>query len=121
MNIKIFLIASFVLLCSGVFFWLREHKRFPLPTWRKVLVWLGTIALTVSLFTFSRLLSEVQRAEAQNEDLQVSTLLPLIRIGFWSACGAFVIVWFATDKSRVFLLVSSLLIWILWTAAAMGV
>jgi hypothetical protein len=47
--------------------------------------------------------------------------LPLMRIGFWSALGAFLIGWFATDKSRVFLLISSLLIWILWTAATMGV
>ena len=121
MNIKIFLIASFVLLCLGVFFWLREHRHFPLPTWRKVLVWLGLIALTVSVFTFRIFFSEVQRVEVRNEDLQVSTLLPLIRIGFWSAFGGFVMAWFATDKSRVFLLISSLSIWILWTAAAMGI
>jgi hypothetical protein len=121
MNIKIFLIASFVLLFLGVFFWLREHRRFPLPTWRKVLVWLGIISLTISVFTFPRFLSEVQRAEARNEDLQVSTLLPLIRIGFWSAIGAFLIGWLASDKSRVFLLISSLLIWILWTAQARGI
>jgi hypothetical protein len=121
MNVKIFLIASFVLLCLGVFFWLREHRRFPLPTWREVLVWLGIIALTVSVFTFPIFLSEVQRAAARNEDLQVSTLLPLMRIGFWSAFGAFLMGWFATEKSRVFLLISSLLIWILWTAAGMGV
>jgi hypothetical protein len=121
MAIKIFLISSFVLFCVGVFFWLKVERRLPLPTWRKVLVWLGIIALTVSLFTFPKLLSEVQRAEDQNQNLQISALLPLIRIGFWSACGAFVIVWFATDKSRLFLVISSLLICILWTAAAMGV
>jgi hypothetical protein len=121
MNVKIFLITSFVLLCLGVFFWLREHRRFSMPTWREVLVWLGIIALAVSVFTFPILLAEVQRAEARNEDLQVSTLLPLMRIGFWSAFGAFLIGWLAADKSRVFLLISSLLILILWAAAAMGV
>lgn len=121
MNIKIFLIASFVMLGLAVFFWLREHRRFALPTWRKVLVWLGILGLTVSVLTFFIFLSEVQRADSRNEALQVSTLLPLVRIGFWSGFGAFLIGWFATDKSRVFLLISSLLIWILWTAAGMGV
>jgi hypothetical protein len=121
MLIKIFLIASFVMLCLGVSFCVREHRISPLPIWRKGLVWLGIVALTVSVLLFPILLSEVQRAAAGNEDLYVSRLLPLVRIGFWSALGAFLISWLAKDKGRVFLLISSLLIWILWTAAAMGV
>ena len=119
MIINIFLISAFVMLCFGMFFSLREYRRLALPTWRKILVSLGIIALAISVFTYPRLLSRVQHAADRNEVLQVSTLLPLVRIGFWSAFGAFLISWFATDKSRVFLLISSILILVLWTGAAM--
>lgn len=52
MIIKIFFISSFVLLWLGLFFWLRDHRRFSLPTWRKILVWLGITVLAISLFTY---------------------------------------------------------------------
>ena len=123
MSAEILFCISFVLLCIGWFFWLQQQRSLRLAPWRNILAWLGIIGLTVSVLLFALFLFLTHRAEITNEPFnsRLITLLPIARMGFWTATGAVVICWFATDKSRVFFLISSLVIWILWVAQAMGV
>ena len=104
MSLKIFLIGSLGMLVLGAFFGVRERRSSRLPVWREVLVLFGTIALAVSVLTFTRFLSDVQGAESRNETVQISALIPLVRVGFWCASGAFVLAFFSSEKSRSFFL-----------------
>ncbi len=123
MSAEILFLISFVSLCLGWFFWLTRGREIILPLWRKILVSAGMTALIISVLLFPLFLIVVRRAEIENEPFatQLSTLLRIVRIGFFCADFAMVICWFAVRKSRVFFAVSSVTIWFLWLAQAMGV
>lgn len=123
MSTEILFSVSFVLTCLGwfVFVWNRHSRH--LHGWRKLLAWGAPIALTISILLFALFLFLAHRAEVNNDPFssRIDALLPIVRLGFWTATSATIISFFGTSTSRVLFVVSSLVIWILWLAQAMGV
>ena len=122
MSTEILFSVSFVLLCLGWFVFVQQRQSRRLNTWRKLLAWVGPIALTISLLLFALFLFLAHRAEATDDSFssRLDVLLPIVRLGFWTATGATIISFFGTSASRVLFVVSGSVIWILWLAQAMG-
>jgi hypothetical protein len=123
MTVEFLFSVSCILLCLGWFFMLQKRSTVQVASWRKLLTWAGPLALTLSVVIFGLFLFWVHRAEVTNEPLssRLDTLLPLVRMGFWTSTGATVTCCFGTGMSRIFFVLSSLLVWLLWLAQAMGV
>jgi len=119
MIVPVLLAIAAIFLALGWFFWLRERLNFSLKTWRAVFVWLGLTMLTLAVLTFLLFLVMVHRAEIADQPF--TAVLPVIRIGSLFSDIALLTNWFNKGKSRISLVISSVLMWVLWIAQAMGV
>jgi hypothetical protein len=116
-------LVSLCLILVGSFLLLGRRRRPILQPWRWAVVWLGIAVLTASTSLFGVYLFLTHQAEIGNASLssRLSTLLPIVRTGFWTSCLALLTCWFATGQSRACFVTASMIIWILWAAQAIGI
>ena len=123
MAVEILFGSSAALLLATFVFWFREGFGRSFRLWRRIVVWLSLLALTVAVLTFLRFLCVVGRPEFSNLDFvqRLDATLPMMRAGFWFATAALISCWFATFKTTICGAASSGIIWILWVAQEMGI
>ena len=85
---------------------------------RRFVTILAAVAVTASVGIYAYFFHLVTSIPTYQERLE--HLLPLVRAGFWLSVVSLVSSIFAAGRSRQLFLTSSIIIWVLWTAAAMG-
>jgi|SRR5215813_1666243 len=117
----IFFGTSVVLLVASFFFWFRDGfgRSFTNPA-RKVAGWLSLFVLTGAVILFVKFLWVVESPEFLGLSLRqrIDATRAIVRAGFWLTTAAFVSCWFATFKTAICVAISSVLMLVLWAAAA---